>query len=276
MPELETQPSFAASTSSFLDSLRRGWRVQWRCLHALMIREMMVRYGRENVGFLWVILEPMILTAGVLALWSVLKSGYEHGVHIISLVLTGYMPLTLWRHIGQSGIYAFRRSSGILYHRHVSLLDAMYCRIVLEFAGTTCALVVVYIVLYLAGVVAPVVDPTLVVAGWMGMACLAAGLAVMFAVLTEWSETAERFIAPFQYLMLPISGVFFMVDWLPSVAQQVIWYNPPVHTYEMFRAGFFGDSVQTHYTWWYPYLWGLGLTAAGLWGIEKVRDRIHF
>jgi capsular polysaccharide transport system permease protein len=86
----------------------------------------------------------------------------------------------------------------------------------------------------------------------------------------------ERFIQPYQYLMLPLSGTFFMVDWLPTSAQNLIWFNPTVHCYEMFRAGFFGEEVTTHFTGWYPLVWAVTLVTLGIWGLGRVRDRIHF
>jgi capsular polysaccharide transport system permease protein len=52
-------------------------------------------------------------------------------------------------------------------------------------------------------------------------------------------------------------------------------YIPLAHCYEMFRHGFFGDAVVTHYTWWYPLVWGLGLAAIGLSAIDKARENIH-
>ena len=48
----------------------KGWKVQARVITALMLRDAMMRYGRENIGFVWVILEPMLLCTGVMILWS--------------------------------------------------------------------------------------------------------------------------------------------------------------------------------------------------------------
>src|ERR1700720_262482 len=112
MPALLTEPTP-------LNDFLHGMQVQVRCVHALLIRDMMMRYGRHNIGFLWVVLEPMILTAGVMGVWSVIKPPYEHDVRVISLVLTGYMPLTLSRHMTNAGIFIFRRNLGLLYHRNV-------------------------------------------------------------------------------------------------------------------------------------------------------------
>ncbi len=52
--------------TSAVGELCAGLRVQCRVIVALVIRDMMMRHGRANVGFLWVILEPMILTAAIM------------------------------------------------------------------------------------------------------------------------------------------------------------------------------------------------------------------
>src|SRR5271169_5515465 len=87
----------------------RGLKVQARVLNALLIRELMTRYGRGNIGFLWLIVEPMILCAGVIGLRWLIQGHHEHGVPLVALLLSGYMPLTLWRHITNRGIFLLRR-----------------------------------------------------------------------------------------------------------------------------------------------------------------------
>jgi capsular polysaccharide transport system permease protein len=241
-----------------------------------MIRELMMRFGRDNLGFLWVFIEPMLLCVGVMFLWSIIKSPFEHGLQLVPLVLTGYMPLTLWRHLTLSaGVRPFSRSAGLLYHRHVTLLDTFFTRIFLEFAGTTTAFVMVSAVLIVADLVDPPQDFGLVAGGWMLMALLSTGVALITAILTEYFEIAEKFIPVLQYLMLPLCGCFFMVDWLPSYAQHAIWYNPQVHCYEMIRDGFFGTLVTTLYSPWYPAVWGIGLFCLGIGFVERMRDYIH-
>jgi capsular polysaccharide transport system permease protein len=254
----------------------RGLKSQARCIRALIIRDMMMRYGRGNIGFLWVVLEPMILTVGVMAVWSMVKPPFEHGVQIVAIVLTGYMPLTLWRHFTNSAVFIFRRNVGLLYHRNISLLDTFFSRMFLEFVGTTAALTTVSGLLLAADIIAPPHDMRLVVVAWSLQGLYSLGPALIIAALTEYSEVTERFIQPLQYLMLPLSGTFFMVEWLPSFAQDLIWYNPSIHIYEMFRSGFFGEGVTTHYVTWYPLAWSLFLITMGFLAVDAVRDRIHF
>src|SRR5258708_25014933 len=211
----------------------RGLKSQARCMHAVVIRDLMMRYGRGNIGFLWVVLEPMILTVGVMGVWSMIKAPSEHAVQIVAIVLPGYMPLTLWRHFTNAAVFIFRRNAGLLYHRNISLLDTFLSRMFLEFVGTTTALATVSGLLLAADIIAPPQDIGLVVAAWSLQGLYSLGLALIIAALTEYSEVTERFIQPLQYLMLPISGTFFMVEWLPTFAQDIIWYTPSIHIYEM-------------------------------------------
>lgn len=267
MPQALKQPK--------VEPLLTGAVVQLRVIKALVIREMMQRYGRANVGFLWFVLEPLILTAGVLVLWSSIKPAMEHGVAVVSLVMTGYMPLTLWRHMTNAGLFAFRRSVTLLYHRKVTFLDVLLARMFLEFAGTTIALLFVYSFLVTTGYMRALHDLGIVLLGWVSMGILSLGFASLLAIATEWSEVTERFVQPVQYFMLPLSGSFYMVHWLPYSVQKLALYNPTVHCYEMFRSGIFDPGLETHFTPWYPGLFGLALFAIALQLLDSVRERLH-
>jgi capsular polysaccharide transport system permease protein len=236
---------------------------------------MMMRYGRNNIGFLWVVLEPMILTIGVMTLWSLIKAPFEHGVQVIAIVLTGYMPLTLWRHTTNNGVNLIRGSISALYHRHLTLLDVIAARMVTEFLGTSIAFLIVYVCLLALGFVDSIQDPGPLIIGWTLLGVMGSATALVIAALTEYYEASERLIQPFQYLLIPLSGTFFMVEWLPASAQELIWYNPLVHCYELFRSGFFGSRVTVHYDVWYPAAWTVFLFYLGLQVLDAARERVH-
>src|ERR1022692_2232285 len=97
------------------DTARANLRIIW----ALLLRELTTRYGRDNIGFLWVIVEPMIFATGVAILWSIIKPPYEHGLKIIPFIITGYMPLILIRQTISFSVTAIRVNSELLYHRMI-------------------------------------------------------------------------------------------------------------------------------------------------------------
>lgn len=252
-----------------------GVRANLRVLKSFLVRDLIALFGRHNVGFLWAILEPMILCAGVATIWSLAKPPFYHGVAIVAFVVTGYMPLTLFRHLTGPSARLFRRSVSLLVHRQLGLLDIFFSRMTLEFAGTTMAFAVIYLTLYFARAVDFVYDYRLVVWGWLLLTWFCVGFAACIAALTELSESVGHFIQPIQYLSVPLSPTFYMVSWLPLTAQEFLYWNPLTHPYEMMRAGFFGPSVNAMYDPVVPFVAGLLLLAMGIPGIVAVRERLH-
>jgi len=244
-------------------------------IRALVIRDMMVRYGRANVGFVWTIMEPMILTGGVLVLWSLLKEPIFHGMPVIAFVLTGYMPLTLWRHVTGPQIRVLRANAGLLYHRPLHHMDIVLARLALEFLSTTAALTVVYLIVLGLGLTEPVQDWTLLLGGWLLTGWVHAGLGLIYAAGTERFDVLDKFIQPFQYFLLPLSGVFFLIEWLPAEMQRIVVWNPTINCVEMFRAGYFGESVVTHYDAAYAFVWGCVLWLIGCAAVLNVRDHVR-
>ena len=112
-------------------------------------------------------------------------------------------------------------------------------------------------------------------AGWLFTGWFYGGVALLASAWTEYWEPAEKFIQPGQYLSMPLSGTFFLVDWMPAGAQHVLLLNPAVHCYEMFRAGFFGEAVTTHYDVGYLTAWCIAFTLLGAAAIYRARDRIQ-
>ena len=256
-------------------SLTGALRVKGRVVGALLMREMVSRYGRENLAFAWLVLEPMILTTGVMILWSLFHHD-SHGLVLIEFVLSGYMPLTLWRHVSSQAVLCLRQNASLLYHRQVRVLDIVVARCLLEVAGTTLALIVVYGTLRVAGIIEPFADLGELLAGWLFMAWLAFAVALVLAAATESFPFVEKLVAPFQYLILPISGMFFMVSWLPGNAQKWALYVPLVNCFELFRAGLFGETVQTFFDVQYLTYCCVFTTAIGLLMIQRASRHVEF
>ena len=245
-----------------------GWKVQTRVISALMLRDAVMRYGRENIGFVWVILEPMLLCTGVMILWTVTSGETKHGINIVEFILTGYMPLTLWRHMTNPMLGLGRHSALLLYHRNISLFDVIWAKQALEFVATATALLVIWGTLRTAGVISDFVRLDLLFVGWLMMAWIAGAVGLIFVGVSETTEVFEKFVIPAQYLIIPISGSFIMVDWVPQWAQKLLLLNPLVHCYEVFRAGYFGDAVVTHYSIGYFAACTFILT---FWGVRSVQ-----
>jgi capsular polysaccharide transport system permease protein len=123
--------------------------------------------------------------------------------------------------------------------------------------------------------IAPPQDLMMVLAGWLMLAWFGAALALTIGALTAYSSLVERLWHPISYLLFPLSGAGFMVDWMPPGMQQVLLWVPMVHGTEMLRQGYFGSHVRTHYDVSYMATCCLVLTLAGLFLTRDAGRRVE-
>lgn len=136
-------------------SFLRSWQIQVRILGALFMREALTRYGRHNIGFLWLFVEPMIFTLGVTALWTATKSVHGSDLPIVAFALTGYSSVLLWRNMPGRCIGSLQNNLALLYHRNIKVLDIFVARLLLEFGGATISFATLGIVFIALGWLAP-------------------------------------------------------------------------------------------------------------------------
>ena len=227
-------------------SLRRSLLIQRRVIGALLMREIITRFGRHDIGFLWLFLEPMLFTLGITTLWTL--SGFNHGgsLPITAFALTGYSTILLWRNSSNRIVKAIEVNQSLLYHRNVRVIDVFSARILLEIIGATTSIVVLTILFTSIGLMTPPVDILTIIIGWFLMAWFAFSLSLIVGAISERSEIVERIWHIITYIMFPLSGAAFMVTWLPTRVQDLALWIPMVHGTEMIRHGYFGTAVQTY------------------------------
>jgi capsular polysaccharide transport system permease protein len=227
-------------------SLSRSFAIQRRVIGALVMREVITRYGRHNIGFLWLFLEPMMFTLGITLMWSLVKATHGSSLSIASFALTGYSSILLWRNCSNRIVHAIAVNHSLLYHRNVRALDVFMARLILEIGGATMSLIVLTVVFSAVGLMELPEDILTVMIGWGLLAWFAVALSLVVGAAAERSEMVDRVWHIFTYLMFPLSGAGFMVDWLPKMVRDLAYWVPMIHGTEMIRHGFFGNAVRTY------------------------------
>ncbi len=259
-----------AQSTSLWDSLR----IQLRVIKALLMREILTRYGRKNIGFFWLFLDPMIFTSLIAVFWSVIRTSHFTSISVLAFAVTGYSSVHLWRTMPSLCLSALAPNSTLLYHKQVRPIDFYLTRILLEGLGATMAFV--FLVLLLAGIGSMPwpVDSLQVAGGWMMLAWFGAALALFVGPLGERSVIMEKIWAPLSYLLFPFSGAIFLVYQLPPQAREVLLWLPMVHGVEYMREGYFGPIVPFFYDLPYMAACNAFLTLLGLSQVRYVSRRI--
>jgi capsular polysaccharide transport system permease protein len=255
-------------------SLRKGWNIQTRVIGALMLRELSTRFGRENIGFLWIMGEPLLFAVLVGVLWRITKGPTEYGINIFAFVVSGYIPLVMFRSTVGRAVNSFTANGSLMYHQQIKILDFIFVRFIIEFIGHMMAYLFIALALSTLDLFPFPYDMGFLILGWLYYSLFAFAIALVVAPLSEMSEIMEKIIPVTTYLMVPFSGAFFLVGSLYTEAADLVLYSPPVHGMEMMRYGIFGPSIDPQFDYLYPLKFCLPCIALGLLLCRMARKRL--
>ncbi|MEO1329855.1 MAG: ABC transporter permease, partial [Pseudomonadota bacterium] len=108
-------------------------------------------------------------------------------------------------------------------------------------------------------------QPLVAIAGILLTALLAFGFGLCNAMLASmFSPWASVWRVATRGLFL-LSGIFYVVDFLPYFAREILVWNPLVHGVILVRMGFYENHPTLAFDLHYFVAWGVCTTLAGLW-----------
>lgn len=254
--------------------LSRSIGIQLRVIYALVMREILTRYGRHNIGFLWLFVEPMIFTLGVTALWTALRSVHGSNIPITVFALTGYSSVLMWRNMPGRCVGAIGPNASLMYHRNVKAIDVFASRILLEFFGATISFFTLSLVFIGLELMEPPEDILKVVAGWLLLGWFGGAFALFLGTLSERTHFVDKIWHPMSYLLFPLSGAAFLVEVLPPAGREAVLWLPMVHGVEFVRDGYFGSHFTAYYSVTYMIIANMVLTILGFAELRTMNKRM--
>ncbi len=210
-----------------------------RTISALVLREMSTRYGKTPGGYIWAIVEPlgmiMVLSIG----FGLLLRSPSLGTSFLLFYATGYLVYNFALGIERTVNSALRFSKSLLFYPRVTWIDAIIARFVLN---AMTGILIIY--LLLAGILwftetRTVIDMIPVIQAMAMAAVLGLGIGALNCFMTMYFpiwNTAWSIATRPLFLM---SGIFYIYEDLPQLAQQILWYNPLLHLTGHMRSGFY-------------------------------------
>ncbi len=270
MPQSATNPMPQGAAPWPGASLLESLRIQLRVIGALLMREILTRYGRHNIGFLWLFVQPMIFVLMITLVWTTVRLRHFDHMSIVAFAVTGYSSLMLWRNTASRCMNAVNPNKSLLYHRQVTVLDLFFARIILEVTAATMAFVFLVLIFWLVSAMPLPSDPLQVFVGWGMLAWFGLGLALVVGAAAHRFPTFEKVWRPVSFVLFLCSGVMFPVDSLPPRAIEILLWLPMVSGLEYLREGYFGPVITFHYDMLYMTGANLVLTIAGLLAVRSI------
>jgi len=211
----------------------------FRAISALMLREMSTRYGRTPGGYIWAMLEPLGMIILLSVAFSLLARAPALGTSFLLFKATGFLILQVFTVLGGQVGNALSFSKPLLRYPRVTWGDALLARFILNVmvVFTVTALILPGVILFEG------VDVILrwgAILGAMGLTA-ALGFSVgclncfLFMRFPVWRQLWLIITRP----LFLISGVIFLYDDMPPLAQSILWYNPILHLTGLMRMGFY-------------------------------------
>jgi capsular polysaccharide transport system permease protein len=217
-----------------------AFSVQRRVIYALILRETRTRYGKTRIGYLWALFEPLAHMLIFAAIFSFIGRSSPLGGSVAMLVLTGLFPYNLFSNLATQLMNAVEANKVLLSYPHVTPFDVMVSRAILEVATQVIVFSFVLLILAVQDLwdmnVGSVIDVIMVV---LVGSLLGVGLGLMNAVLAfkfpSYANIFGMILRPLYFL----SGIFFVVSYMSTDIQNIMYYNPVAHLIEWFRSAMY-------------------------------------
>ena len=261
--------------SSAPRSLQEGWKTQLRVFRGLVLRELHTRYGRENVGFLWVIVEPMILASVITIIHQNQPNHAADTSQLAGYAIIGYTIFIIFRNTFNQSAGAIEMNQPLLYHRMVSIFDIIVARAFMDILACYAVTVILLTICIMIGLAQLPARPLYLITAALLMGWFTLGLTLIASCVTYRNELWTRQIHVLSYLTIPVSGAWFAMSSLPASFRNVLQWFPMPLIFEQARYGQFETSSGRFVSPAYVIAWCAGLTFAGLLFTRRIRAKVH-
>ncbi len=256
-------------------SLLHALRVQMDVVGALIMRELHTRYGRENIGYLWMIAEPALLAGAVASIHAGQKTQHGSDLRSVPFSLIGYCIFILFRSIITRAESTIDSNKPLFYHRMVTLFDMLFARALLEGASTVLTLGILILAATALGFADLPIRPLPLALSILLMLWFSFGISMAICAATYENHLVAKFVHPITYLLMPTSGAFFQLAWIPEPWRTYLSWFPMTQIFELARYGQFESCDDRYVNMTYIVTSNLVLTFAGLLALRIVRRHVH-
>jgi capsular polysaccharide transport system permease protein len=253
----------------------RALQCQARVVGALILREMRVRFGRSQLGYLWAVAEPIAFVAAFSAMFHFMDRHPPFGSSMPLFFATGILPFQMFRNLANQLAGAFSANQALMTYPIVQPIDTILSRAILEVTTSVFIMLVVLGAFVVSGEAPMPANIMRIIEAIALLSLLGFGYGLINAVIITridaWLNMTRLIMTPMMFL----SGVFYSLETLPPKMREIVAWNPIIHGVEMFRDGYYTNYRTSDIDPSYLFICGLFLTFIALAMERTIRGRIE-
>jgi len=246
--------------------VRTSWQVTKSVWYALFMREVLVRLWTDRAGGFWMFAEPILFIIVMVGIRTAVQTvEIIAGADMIPWLVIGLVGFFMFRDGLLRGMGAIDSAKALFSYRQVKPIDTVFVRILVEGVVRTLVLIFLLVGLSLLSLSAFPDDVLGFFFSWFSIWMLGLGLGLFFSVLASLVSEVAKLVRVMMLPLLIISGAIVPLQFLPHSVQEILIYNPIMHSIELARLSFFkGYWSFPGISYLYLYAWIFGSMALGL------------
>lgn len=219
----------------------RALRIQGGVIGALVQREIKTRFGAAGVGWIWLLLEPIMQCLVYVALYEFIRTRVSplRGIDIAEFMLSGIVPWLFYMRSVTQVMHAIESNRALLVYPQVTPLDIAIARTLLEFM-IMCVVVAFLVILkwFLTGEPG-MNDPLGFVLNCTWLTIMGFGIGLTMMSLSHFFPLLTQFATYINRLLYFTSGIFFTLSAIPANYRAFVDWNPLLQAIEAARICYF-------------------------------------
>lgn len=268
------RPRWTPEVIAASGSTTRAFKSLVHSVRTIMLREMMARFGRHDLGYLWAIIEPLIHVSILSFIFYFIRMRDTLGMNVVLFVATGIIPLFFYLKTFAVLTNALKQNRPLLNHSGVQPMDIFLARSILEFFTQLLVLILFVVVIYVAVEQYRFGSVVSIMANLFGLWIMGIGAGLTVGSLVVYAESLPNIVSGFNRIIYITSGVFFTLDMMPPAVAEYAAYNPLLHFVDGVRGNFNPLMGGTRVDIVYGFSWAVGILAFGLVADRALRHRV--
>lgn len=214
--------------------------IQFRVLHALILRELKSRYGNRRLGFAWALVEPIFMLSLFVGFFYLMGRGAPSGIPAPLFFIAAFSPFFMFRDVFSQVAQGTRGNQNLLMFPQVTRMDLLLAKVIVNSMVAISVFIFLVSALCFYGYTFRIDSMSGMLVGFSMMLVLGFGLGLVLGAIAIRYEFVQTLSGTL--LGRPLfftSGLFFTASMLPPTLREYALYNPLLHCTELIRSSMF-------------------------------------
>jgi capsular polysaccharide transport system permease protein len=239
--------------------------IQCRVVHALVMRDVKSRYGGRRLGFLWALIEPLMMIGVFIGIFHLMGRSTQGGIPAPLFFVAAFTPFFMFRDIFSNVMMCIKGSNPLLMFPQVARTDIILSSVIVDILVSLAVFFLLLLGCVILGFEFTIDRPLEILFSLALLIGLGVGLGLVLGALTiryEFvSSVSQAFLGRPLFLT---SGLFFTADVIPAQARDYLLLNPVLQGIEAVRSAMFTQFESRYVDYTYVFLFAVVMIAFGL------------